>query len=430
MDNGAPRTFRITAAEDFEGWPEIEKVPDPMNLWLDAQALNAKFTTAASRFGSIGIISENGTNFLRVNRNGTNKEATLALFENADGTLAGRYLVFKYRVPQGSAAKINTWQFYTSTENVMYDADGNILIVGQDFNASAPALSDGSWHVIVMDLASYANRGECFKQDEDGNYYIQYLRFDAFNPEYATDAIIDIAYIGMHDSLDEILEYNKDMNTVAYFESSSYFEYRSTLNNEALNLHFDASELNDMIGGYAVRFHDVSLSNDRDYIRLTGSVGSEAIVELFHKNATATGQYVIIKYRMPKDNPGKIGYWQFYTFTDGEGAASSNAYSPEGVGTCVIADDEWQVLVIDLEAFGKTDSFKKNDAGEYVLKYFRFDFFNSQYGNNVYYDLEYLAFSDSLEDICEYNKDMSFITVCTGSKESHKVDPKTGNEVN
>ena len=428
MDNGAPRTFRVTATDDFEGWPEIEKVPDPMNFWLDSQDLNAAFVTASNRFGTISMLSEDGVNFVRVNRNGKDSEATLPLFENAEGALAGRYLVFKVRAPQGTASKIGTWEFYTSTEHTMYDADGNILIVGEDYRASGTSLADGSWHVVVIDLVAYG-KSDSFKMDEDGNYYIQYLRFDAFNIGNATDAIIDIAYVGLHDSLDEILEYNKDMNTVAYFETPSYFEYRSTLNNEALNLHFDASELQDMIGSFAVRFHDVTLSDDRDYLRLTGSVGAEAIVELFHKNTTPTGQYVVIKYRMPKENPGKIGYWQFYTFTEGEGAASSNSYTAEGVGSCVIADDEWQLLILDLEAFGKTEGFKKNEAGEYVLKYFRFDFFNSQYGNNVYYDLEYLAFSDSLEDICELNSDMSFVTLCTGPKETQKIDPKTGNEI-
>jgi hypothetical protein len=427
MDNGADRTFRITAEEDFEGWPKIEKAPDPMNFWMDSQDLNATFITAANRFGNISMLSEGGINFLRVNRNGTDKEATLPLFENAEGALAGRYLTFKVRVPQGSAAKLNTWEFYTSTEHTMYDSEGNILIVGEDYRASGANLSDGSWRVYVIDLEAYGK--DSFKQAEDGNYYIQYLRFDAFNDGNATDAYFDIAYVGLHDSLDEILEYNKDMGTVAYFERADYYEFRSTKNNEALNLHFDAAELDAMIGHFDVRFHGVTLSDDRDYLRLTGSVGSEAIVELFHKNTTPTGQYVVLKYRIPKDNPGKLGYWQFYTFTDGEGASSANAYSPEGPGTCVIADDEWQILIVDLEAFGKTDSFKKNDAGEYVLKYFRFDFFNSQFGDNVYYDIEYLAFSDSLEDICELNSDMSFVTLCTGPKETRKIDPETGNEI-
>lgn len=427
MTNGAERTFRITASEDFDGWPEIVKEPDPMNFWLDPQKLNAAFVTAATRFGSISMLSEDGVNFVRVVRNGTTKEATLPLFENAEGALAGRYLVVKYRVPQGADAKINTLQFYTSTENVMYDADGNILIVGQDFNASAPTLSDGNWHVIVIDLSSYTNRTNCFKQDEDGNYYIQYLRYDTFNPEYAADAIVDLAYVGMHDSLEEILEYNKeDMPTVALFTNNE-LEYVSTKNNEALNLHFDAAELDAIIERYKNRFHSVTLSEDRSYLTLAGSVGGEAIIEIFRGNKKETGQYFVLKYRIPESGSAPFGYWQFYTNTDNAAASGANNYYCEGVGTMVIADGEWHVLVVDLAARG-LETFAEVD-GKYTAKYFRFDFFNSQFDESVYYDVEYMAFSNSLEDILEYNNDMEFITLNTSKTDSVKIDPKTGEEL-
>ncbi len=428
MDNGAPRKFRVTAAEDFEGWPEIIKEPDPMNFWMDAQDLNAQFTVSASRFGEFSMMSENGINFIRVQRNGTDSETTLALFDDADGALAGRYLVYKYRVPQGSAAKIETWQFYTSTENTMYDADGKILIVGQNFNASCPTLSNGEWQVIVLDLAAYG-KTDIFKQSEDGNYYINYIRFDVFEKGYATDAIIDIAYIALHDSMDEILEYNKDLPTVAYFENVSTYEHRSTKNNEALNLHLDAGELKAMVDHYKSKFHSVTLSENRDYVTFAGSVGSEAIVELFHENTKETGRYLILKYRIPEANPGNLGYWQFYLNTDGGKAdTATNAYNCKGPGTQVIADGGWQVLIVDLEARGLS-TYAKNEDGKYVAKYFRFDFFNSQFGEEVSYDIAYIGFSNDIEDIYKYEADMSYVTLSTAQEESTKIDPKTGNEI-
>lgn len=426
MDNGAEKKFRVTAAEDFEGWPEIIKEPDPMNFWMDAQDLNAKFTLSAGRFGEFSMMSENGINFIRVNRNGKDQEATLALFDDAKGALAGRYLVYKYRVPQGSAANIGSWQFYTSTENVMYDESGNILIVGQDFNASAPNLSDGDWHVIVIDLAAYEDRTECFKQDEDGNYYIQYLRFDVFNLGYATDAIIDIAYVALHNSLDEILEYNKDLNTVAYFENADYYEHVSTLNNEALNLHFDASEIDAMVDPYKSRFHSVTLSENRDYVTFAGSVGGEAIVELFNGNSKITGQYLVLKYRIPANNPGRLGYWQFYCNTTGVSAADTP--SVVGEGKQFVADGEWQVIVFDLEARQNAE-FVKDENGKYIAKFLRFDFFNSTYADTVYYDVAYIGFADNLDDIYELESDMSNIILSTGQYECTFVDPKTGNAI-
>ena len=428
MDNGAARTFRVTAAEDFAGWPEIPEVEDPLNFWLDAQDLNASFTKAATRFGSVTMMADDGFSFIRVNRNGTASEATLPLFEDSEGALAGRYLVYKVRVPQGADAKLNTWQFYTSTEHTMYDAEGNILIVGEDYNASCPNLSDGNWHVIVIDLEAYG-KTDSFKKAEDGNYYVKYLRYDTFNPEYATDAIVDIAYVAFHNSLDEILEYNKtDMASVALFENSSYYEHVSTKNNEALNLHMDAAEISAMVDRFKTRFHSVTLSEDRDYITFAGSVGAEAIVDLFRGNSKETGHYLVIKYRIPKADRAPFGYWQFYTNTDNGAAGGTNGYSCEGFGTMVISDGEWQVLIVDLEARGY-ETYTKNEDGKYVAKFFRFDFFNSQFGAEVSYDIEYFAFSNSLEDILEYESDMDYVTLCTAQKESKKLDPKTGNEI-
>lgn len=428
MENGAPRKFRVTAAEDFEGWPEIPEVEDPMNFWMDAQKLNAPFTKAANRFGSISMLSEDGVNFLRVTRNGTASEATLPLFESTEGALAGRYLVYKVRVPQGADAKLYTWQFYTSTEHTMYDEDGNILIVGEDYNASCPNLSDGKWHVIVIDLEAYG-KTESFKKAEDGNYYVQYLRYDTFNPEYSTDAIVDIAYIAFHDSLDEILEYNKrDMATVALFQNASYYEFVSTKNNEALNLHIDAAELDAMVDRFKGRFHSVTLSDNRDHITFAGSVGAEAIVELFKGNTKETGQYLVLKYRIPKADQAPFGYWQFYVNTDGGAAGNTNGYSCEGLGTMVISDGGWQVLIIDLEARGY-ETYAKNEDGKYAANYLRFDFFNSQFGAEISYDIEYIAFSNSLADILDYESDMDYVTLNTAQKESTKLDPKTGNTI-
>ena len=337
--------------------------------------------------------------------------------------LAGRYLAFKVRLPQGQASKLFTWEFYTATENNMYDADGNILIVGQDYRASGANLADGNWHVIVIDLEAYGK--DSFKKSEDGNYYLKYLRFDVFNVGNATDCIVDIAYIGFHDSFDEILEYNDSLPTVAYFKTASYFEHVSTKNNEALNLHVDAGELDAIIHRYKDRFHSVTLSDDRSYITLAGSTGGEAIIELFKGNKTATGQYVVLKYRIPKATTAPFGYWQFYLNTDGGAASGDNAYTAEGYGTAVISDGEWQVLIFDVSAWEKA-TYAQNDNGEYVANYLRFDFFNSAFGADVTYDVAYIAFSDSLADIYAYESDMAYVTLATGSKSLAKIDPATG----
>ena len=426
MDNGAPRKFRVSAAEDFEGWPEIIKEPDPFNTWYDIFDLNGAFAEAANRFGDYSLMSGSGSNFLRVTRNGTTAETTLTLFDNAEGMLAGRYLIFKFRLPQGKNSNINFVEFYTGTEHTMYNELGEILIAKEAYTAANNSFADGEWHVVVLDLEAYG-KTDSFKKNEDGKYYIQYLRFDVFNGGGNPNAVIDMAYLGFHDSLDEILEYNKDVNTVMLFSGSS-FENISTLNNEALNMHVDASELDAILVPYKSRFHSVTLSEERDYIRLTGSVGAEAIAEVFNGNVKETGQYLVLKYRIPEDNPGKLRYWQLYINTDGKGASSENVYVSEGLGNHVVADGEWQVLIIDLAARGNP-TYVMDENGKYTAKFFRFDFFKAQYDETVFYDIAYIAFSNNLDDIYELENDMSKVALSTGRTECTFIDPKTGNEI-
>ena len=50
-----------------------------------------------------------------------------------------------------------------------------------------------------------------FVAAEDGQYYCQYIRFDIFNTPMSAESYVDIAYLGMCDSLDKIRELNSDM---------------------------------------------------------------------------------------------------------------------------------------------------------------------------------------------------------------------------
>ena len=249
-----------------------------------------------------------------------------------------------------------------------------------------------------------------------------------FDIGHAADAIIDIAYLGFHDSLSEILEYNEDMNTVMLFNPSN-FEYVSTLNNEALNMHIDASELDSILERFSARFTSITLSEDRDYLRLAGSVNEEAIAEIFNGNIRETGQYLVLKYRISPDLPNKFYYWQFYINTDGGSASNAtNCYIYDSPETQVISDGEWQVLIVDLAAYGY-ETYAPDENGKYIAKYFRFDFFNFQCGDEVYYDIAYIGFSNNLDDIYELENDMSKVTLSTGRTESTLIDPKTGDAI-
>ena len=440
MDNGAPRKFRVTAAEDFEGWPEIIKEPDPMNHWINYQEINATITASANRFGEYTIASEDGIRYVRINRAGDTKEATVTFFDNEEGALAGRYLAYMVRLPQGSDAKIAKWEFYTGTEHTMYDADGNILIVGEEYNAVYTDLADGEWHVIVLDLAAFG-KTDSFKASDDGEYYVKYLRWDVFNPGGNPDAIIDIAYIGMHNSIDDILDYHKDdkINIVCFNSASSYDTLKTAKVEEPDPLNYWLSPL-DLDGFFAIsssRFGETQklVENDMEFFRVNrGGKTNEATITFFDDaNGILSGRYLVYKFRLPQGADAQFNKWEFYiatehTMYDADGNILIGAENY--VADCLdLADGEWHVVVVDLEAYGKADSFKAADDGSYYAKYLRFDVFNAGGNPETILDLAYIGMHNSLDEIFAYNSDMSEIAICSGTKGYTLVDPSTGEAV-
>ena len=424
---GAMLCYKSTTLYDDLS-PKAEETEKPMNYWADHNSLNDIFTASGNRFGGVSIMNEGGVDFLRINRNGSDNEATITLFDSAAGALGGRYLVFKFRAPGGEDSQVGTWEFFTGTEHTMYDQNGNILIAGEDYRANCSKLTDGEWHVVIIDLEAY-NKTETFKKDAEGNYYVKYLRWDVFNSGGVPDAVIDIAYIALHDSMEEILAYNSaDVAYVTCFSGVSNSLSVSTKSSEGLNLYMSASDLYAKVEKYQERFHSVTLSSDASYVTLAGCVDKEARIDMFKGNVTETGQYFVIKYRIPEDDPQLFASWQFYTNTDGASASDSNVYNCSGAGSQVIADGEWQVLIVDLAAWGY-EGFAPDEDGKYTVNYFRFDFFNKTLDADKYYDIEYMAFADSLDKIYEYNKELDKVVLSQGDTESVFVDPKTGETI-
>ena len=147
-------------------------------------------------------ISEDGAYFTYTAKGAG--EASVFVYENGAGDKAtGRYFVFKYRVPEGSAAMPNNVEIFASTSNSGETAGDNMQI--------GNFISDGQWHVMVIDLSLLPTFTE-----KNGEYFTKYIRFDIINGKRDNTAWIDVAYFGIHDSLDEIYALNSDMESVFY----------------------------------------------------------------------------------------------------------------------------------------------------------------------------------------------------------------------
>lgn len=146
-------------------------------------------------------------------------------------------------------------------------------------------------------------------------------------------------------------------------------------------------------------------------------------------NGAETGQYIFIKYRLPKDNALKIDYIQVYTSTTNTSPTGAEVFD---IKTGIESDGEWHVMVIDTQGQrfgGKSDCVKADANGDYYIKHMRLDLINSSSSEATRWDIAFCGFDDDLQTILEANSDMEYITLVTGPTVSAKIDPKTGENI-
>lgn len=170
---------------------------DPLNVYATADEMEDLRVRSLDK-----AISDDGTYFTYTAKGAG--EGSVFVYENASGSKAtGRYFVFKYRVPTGSAAMPNNVEIFSSTQNSGETAGDNMQIGG--------FISDGEWHVMVIDMAVLPTFIE-----NNGEYFTKYIRLDIVNGKRDNTAWVDVEYFGIHDSLEEIYELNADMGSVYY----------------------------------------------------------------------------------------------------------------------------------------------------------------------------------------------------------------------
>ena len=71
------------------------------------------------------------------------------------------------------------------------------------------------------------------------------------------------------------------------------------------------------------------------------------------------------------------------------------------------ADGEWHVVVLDMSKLMPSYIVEKD--GSYKLKFLRFDFFGAGYPDDYYMDIAYIAITDDLDEILEYNSGVDHV---------------------
>ena len=200
MDGAESRTFKIVADTDFAGWPESGDTPaDQISLpvYVDAESLHL-----ATRNGATGIdeaeLAEDKS-YIRIHGYGDGAgESFFTAFKNSDITPTGNFLVVKCRIPETNKTAAE-FEFFISTTHSGAHAGDSFYMRG------VPA--DGEWHYLIADLSQ--QNLPTFEADSSGSYTALHLRFDVFNVTTAPSEYVDIAYVGIANSLTDICDFQK-----------------------------------------------------------------------------------------------------------------------------------------------------------------------------------------------------------------------------
>lgn len=203
----------------------------------------------------------------------------------------------------------------------------------------------------------------------------------------------------------------------------------SGVNTEPLNVYLDVLDINFEIGassqaGQFSKIDDDGVDGLIEYISLYANPELPESKLNLYKNGDniATGQYIVIKYRIPETTL-EVFPFEFYA-----GTTYANAMSQDSmyVRTGIERDGEWHVLVLDTEAYGKSVA---NDKEEFIIRYLRFDPFNGNLEATNSIDIAYIAIHDDLAEICQLSTDIETVTVMTSDSQYYKLDTETAKKI-
>jgi len=268
---------------------------------------------------------------------------------------------------------------------------------------------DGEW--VVYDVSSQSTPDKSNNAHAYDGYYVYYEGDGTYSYSFVTT---------IEDGAERKFKIVAEDDFVPYPEIQEPETETSQLN-VALDSQDILSVLEEVgsIGGAEIRSEDGT-----DFVRIYGDGKSvEAYATFLNFSAEQeTGQYIVLKYRLPQDVPEKMTAIQFYTSTENADVTGRDVIN---IPNCV-QDGEWHVLVIDASSLGVT--FVADESGQYKAKYVRYDFFNTVVSSSSYIDVAAFGMSARLSDICEEFSDMPSITIRNRYKETI-IDPKTGNPI-
>ena len=433
MKRGKERTFVIDASEEVTELPIFEREDERS---FDAEEINSIFYDLATT-NRIELSEDNS--YVSIYGNGKDAEKYKYIFDSSTGGVSGRYIVLEYRLPETNTTSFKCFEFYTSSTNAHASADDVGTIGGEMIK------NDGLWHMVVVDASTY----KTVELNDEGSCQLNFLRFDFFNNTIDRESRVDIAHIGVYDTIEDICNIAEGYETLDYLESTDG-SVAGTIDVATCEVTVDSvtDAADDPSGGTVL---NVFWGADRLYIKATDTATARKIGQVdYHKDegyiscypqnteynesyikdlwlgdeTVATGQYLMFKYRMPVQD---IGTFELYTST----LAASTKEDPKGYvslkshGELNLRDNEWHIVIIDLSKTVPT--FTPAEDGKYYAKHLRFDWFNSVVPSVTDYrtDLAYITFFDDFEKaVSFFDSAVDEVSFYDGSTVT-VLDPKT-----
>ena len=158
-------------------------------------------------------------------------------------------------------------------------------------------------------------------------------------------------------------------------------------------------------------FHSVELLEDDSFVRL---IPKDTVLEAYfnaYSGEKVTGQYLVLKYRIPTTNVVKKDHIQIFVGTKNANPTGGDEFTP-----VLSTNGEWTVAVFDLTKAAIANGFEQNQNGTYSIKYIRLDPFNGKTPTTEAFDIAYLAVIDDISKLRLLNEELEFGTFYEGNK--------------
>ena len=390
----------------------------------------------------------------------TAQEGFTVVFSTEQDYAYGKYFVMKYKASSGYYSTIQVW---ANTETAAHNSG-----TGTD---RSPKLVRGTtdWQYIVLDLdVEVADGSDYVNANENGEFIYKYFRIDLVDTasQLPANETFDIAYFAFCDSLEKVaMAVGNDTKNCAHnntnITKTEFYKkvdlgdgthgyvceicgyQKSSEAHTLLNVQWNGKSYDNLCACGCViettplnviRYADFlstykgannahsgtyTLETDTDgteYLHLEGS--GDKYFSVFTDNETVeTGQYLILKYRIPSDSAAK-SLRNFIASTDADGGADGD---DQVHFENVKADDKWHVEVFDLDSYDVLANYGPAEDGKYYTQFVRL---GMNATGTIKLDIAYFGLCDSLENIAAFVQAEGDVDICTHSNKVGVTDER------